>query len=1201
MTNYNSISNEQITNQLVKVFGNPSTMEDYNRPSAGSMWDMFAGWCGSMSPANRAAFVEAFGLDRVNECEQEARQSIENNEIYYKCSFHHRHTVHAEMRETLINYTPRVNDFVFAVYSGLKCDDGRGIYGEIESALNYADEKRTNIKNLCHVSQVYEVSNAEFLNEHLADEIVHNHTQNGDRFPGGYSTDDPDAHDLLDEYRYYFTETAAVVNRDNGKWFLIDSEGYDYPRYCLMPTNWREMYADEVAAATERENARKAEEASKAEEEKNARFAAYMERCAKWEPIMTDCRPLVEAYNKTGHRTPEEKTAQRKLNDARRNNIAAMVRAAFPGLKFRVHKNSGWGAEYTIEYTDGPTLEEFNNAVDYDLFARTTDEFDGMTDYAYTKKKEFTAFADKYMCMDFGGEVKAERDHSPEHRAQMVAQFAEALPDVSMSERHKYTVDEYKALAAAWGLDWIDLSNIALDCYGSNPDGELLLYAVFCRMNLYTRPEDTTPTDPKPGKKSSTDTTPDTDEAPAEGLALVEISDGVAVVGDSRATYRNRKAIKAHGAKWNKEAQQWQATDPEAVAALRAWFGMNDEPTPDPTEQKTDSKNTDTPTGQKCPAPLITTSDTNDPEAMREAAENVREWCITDQLADPTPYAAEFDNVAALAWAVLNNYTPTEAEQMTAAALQLAAKMQRRANEINKATAAMEETNRQEYEPEQWKANREEIEQFESYAEELAMYADGLAVSVGVPDWQLWDVADIPEPQDDPAQLTMNMEIPEAPAPAPDVLQTLPAKNYQLNEKYIAYIAQIRKEYGSQDTEELAKRRLNDQAADAPAILYGLLKCRPDATVKQAHDVLEWENFHTLCWHPEVIEDIMRRMLFPLSPKTTDAAPVTDAEVYEQAARIRATYEALKAEAETETPAPSQSKSDNPRSQKSHRLPAVKERKPRAKHSALCRSMLKNMNRGDKDYLIKYGVNLADPSLTVCAKPNNQSTTRILREAKKDGYSIVLVAIHPSFNSYSSEYAYPTEGDKWESSTTKGGFEEYRRDSNTKLYLVKSKTCTPRSKEPRHRRDYGDQFERLGRPGHDPWMKIGVDIDKSGYRLVNLESRKQEAHRYWSAVRRQQAEEAFNTADRDEAIKKAQSIVDDLRIMFADFILNGGNPHDASWEFEKCTDKIEGYFSMKRAETDEELQEYVEEFNEAVEKFKKKIQPEEEEAAAKAA
>lgn len=65
--------------------------------------------------------------------------------------------------------------------------------------------------------------------------------------------------------------------------------------------------------------------------------------------------------------------------------------------------------------------------------------------------------------------------------------------------------------------------------------------------------------------------------APADGLELVEIAEGVAVVGDQRTTYKNRKAIKAHGARWNKEAQQWQATTAEAVASLREWFGMTEQ------------------------------------------------------------------------------------------------------------------------------------------------------------------------------------------------------------------------------------------------------------------------------------------------------------------------------------------------------------------------------------------------------------------------------------------------------------------------------------------------------------------------------------------------------------------------------------------------------------------------------------------------
>lgn len=84
--------------------------------------------------------------------------------------------------------------------------------------------------------------------------------------------------------------------------------------------------------------------------------------------------------------------------------------------------------------------------------------------------------------------------------------------------------------------------------------------------------------------KAKTETAdPDSTEAPAEGLELVEIPGGVAVVGGYYDTLRNRKAIKAHGARWNKEAKQWQATEPEAVARLREWFGMA---TPESEEQE---------------------------------------------------------------------------------------------------------------------------------------------------------------------------------------------------------------------------------------------------------------------------------------------------------------------------------------------------------------------------------------------------------------------------------------------------------------------------------------------------------------------------------------------------------------------------------------------------------------------------------------
>lgn len=92
----------------------------------------------------------------------------------------------------------------------------------------------------------------------------------------------------------------------------------------------------------------------------------------------------------------------------------------------------------------------------------------------------------------------------------------------------------------------------------------------------------------------------DSTEAPGEGLELVEIPGGVAVAGGYYDTLRNRKQIKAHGARWNREAKQWQATDPEAVARLRQWFGMA-EPKAEEQEQHTHTTESEQPEPKEQP------------------------------------------------------------------------------------------------------------------------------------------------------------------------------------------------------------------------------------------------------------------------------------------------------------------------------------------------------------------------------------------------------------------------------------------------------------------------------------------------------------------------------------------------------------------------------------------------------------------------
>ena len=152
--------------------------------------------------------------------------------------------------------------------------------------------------------------------------------------------------------------------------------------------------------------------------------------------------------------------------------------------------------------------------------------------------------------------------------------------------------------------------------------------------------------------------TDEQDTAPAAALELVEIAGGVAVVGNSRATYKNRKEIKAHGAAWNKDAQQWQATDPAAVASLRAWFALRDaaaapaeEPTATAEETTTKDKGTATTANDEQAAAVasLIASIADIIQALeqyREAEEQARQCeqlaALLSQLADIITTAAAY-------------------------------------------------------------------------------------------------------------------------------------------------------------------------------------------------------------------------------------------------------------------------------------------------------------------------------------------------------------------------------------------------------------------------------------------------------------------------------------------------------------------------------------------------------------------------------
>lgn len=195
-------------------------------------------------------------------------------------------------------------------------------------------------------------------------------------------------------------------------------------------------------------------------------------------------------------------------------------------------------------------------------------------------------------------------------------------------------------------------------------------------------------------------------EAPADGLELVEIAEGVAVVGDQHTTYKNRKQIKAHGARWNKEAQQWQATTPEAVAALREWFGMTEQSAAETAQNSAQSEES-----------IEAAADTEDVAAEQQSAADGPQPDEAPAADADTCEQVEAVGVLASALSFLVGAIVSATEKANEALKQAAA-------EAAKATAK--------FEAEHWAEERKEAaailrEQIKKVSEQVASLSDTLA------------------------------------------------------------------------------------------------------------------------------------------------------------------------------------------------------------------------------------------------------------------------------------------------------------------------------------------------------------------------------------------------------------------------------------------------------------------------------------------
>lgn len=463
-------------------------MADENRrklyESEGETWGAY-GWDGCpMTPESRTAYIKKFGRTVIEMAELCATMKQAADAAAYEQTHHAAHVREARKHQSEGNKAPKAGAFVFGVSSGMKCDGGHGVFEEFrvfaahpDYITEHEDDER---RNLCKVCEVYEVSAEDFARPELADELVKKAHDEGRTFAGGYATDDPepadDPRDPYAKYKYYYTKVAAVVCRETGRWYLIDSEGYEYARYCYMPKNFRTMYAQEIREAQDRHAAQV--EAERQEEERKAaeRLAEYRAKCAKYEAAgLEDLTPYREAADKArheeseagrahGYRSPEYKAAQKRtqtacaaLMAAQKRNIKKMAETAYPGIKCKVTKADSWrSAGYKLTYEDGPTLEEFQNNTDFDLFAAYWQEYrmDDCTEY---HRHDLTEFADKY---GDGRGVEIVREMSKAERERMTAAILEAVPaaaGICWENRHAWTQEEVKAAAAAVGVDGWEL------------------------------------------------------------------------------------------------------------------------------------------------------------------------------------------------------------------------------------------------------------------------------------------------------------------------------------------------------------------------------------------------------------------------------------------------------------------------------------------------------------------------------------------------------------------------------------------------------------------------------------------------------------------------------------------------------------------------------------------------------------------------
>lgn len=351
-----------------------------------SEYEVFGGWSQSrgMSPVTRAAFVERFGEEVTLFLENKAKDKIAERKNFWEKS-------KAKSYEEIANSNLNVSasnmlqgTFVWGVMDNMK-NCSNGITETITNLIEDKEEGRTHEPTLCKVCRIVEVEDI----EKDADTVLSNVNILDNE--GGTMSEDVEEmrdgirlkyHDLSDEEKRTFFSLVIMVRDNKGKMFFIDPQGYNYPRYIILPLNWESLYAPIVEAINKRMQEEKRAREEAIEQKNKEEQDKYESICAKWEYLM---KPVTS-----------NSVWDREYITTGKKNIIAMVKSQFPNVRFSISYKSSWGTGYVLKWKNGPTEKEVQSATNLGLFSLGNDTFDGMTDCAEFEKAKFDRFARAY-------------------------------------------------------------------------------------------------------------------------------------------------------------------------------------------------------------------------------------------------------------------------------------------------------------------------------------------------------------------------------------------------------------------------------------------------------------------------------------------------------------------------------------------------------------------------------------------------------------------------------------------------------------------------------------------------------------------------------------------------------------------------------------------------------------------------------------